>query len=116
MPPWFADPRYGHFSNNARLDDKEKQQLCAWVENGCPPGDARDLPAPRKFADGWQMGEPDQVLVMREEPYTVAAEGLIPYQYFTVDPGWKTDRWIQATETRPSNRAVVHHIRVDVQP
>lgn len=116
MPPWFADPRHGHFSNDARLSETEKRQLCAWVENGCPQGDPSDLPAPRKFADGWRMGEPDQVLLMSDEPYTVAAEGLIPYQYFTVDPGWKTDRWIAATETRPGNRQVVHHIRVDVQP
>lgn len=116
MPPWFADPRYGHFSNDARLSEEEKQQIYAWVENGCPEGDPKDLPEPRKFIDGWQIGEPDQVIYMRDEPYAVPAEGVLPYQYFTVDPGWERGKWIQATEVRAGNRAVVHHVRVDVKP
>ncbi len=98
------------------MSDEEKQQICTWVENGCPRGDDSDLPPPREFVDGWQIGEPDQVVYMRDEPYRVPAEGVIEYQFFTVDPGWTTDRWIQAAEARPSNRAVVHHIRVYIQP
>ena len=42
--------------------------------------------------EGWQIGEPDQILYMRDEPYRVPAEGVIEYQFFTVDPGWTTDR------------------------
>jgi hypothetical protein len=45
----------------------------------------------------------------------VPAEGVVDYQFYTVDPGWTTDKWIQATESRPGNRAVVHHIIVFVQ-
>jgi hypothetical protein len=116
MPPWFADPKHGHFKNDARLSDEEKKQLNAWVDNGCPQGDIKDLPAPRKFADGWQIGEPDQVVYMRDKAYTVPAEGTVDYQFFTVDPGWTTDKWVQATEARPGNRSVVHHIIVFVQP
>jgi peroxiredoxin len=116
MPPWFADPRFGHFINDVRLSADEKQQIGTWVENGCPRGDVNDLPEPRKFAEGWQMGEPDQIVYMRDEPFTVPAEGVVAYQFFTVDPGWTTDKWIQTTESRPSNRAVVHHIRVYIQP
>lgn len=114
MPPWFADPKFGHFINDARLSDKEKQQLFAWVDNGCPQGNVKDMPEPRKFVEGWQLGEPDQVLYMRDEPYKVQAEGTVEYQFYTVDPGWKTDKWIQATECRPGNRSVVHHIIVFV--
>jgi mono/diheme cytochrome c family protein len=115
MPPWFADPKYGHFINDARLSDEEKQQIATWVENGCPRGDTKDLPEPRKFVEGWQMGEPDQIIYMRDQPFTVPADGTVEYQFYTVDPGWTTDRWIQATESRPGNRAVVHHIIVFVQ-
>ena len=97
------------------LSDEEKQQISTWVENGCPKGDAKDLPEPRKFVEGWQMGEPDQVFYMRDKPFTVPAEGVVDYQFFTVDPGWTDDKWIQATEARPGNRAVVHHIIVFVQ-
>src|SRR5262249_1181733 len=104
-----------HFVNDARLSDTEKQQICAWVENGCPKGADKDLPEPRKFVEGWQLGEPDQVFYMRDEPFTVPAEGTVDYQFYTVDPGWKEDKWIQATEARPGNRSVVHHIIVFVQ-
>jgi peroxiredoxin len=116
MPPWFADPRYGHFINDARLSDKEKADLFAWVDAGCPEGDAKDLPEPRKFVDGWQIGEPDQIVYVRDEPYKIPAEGTVEYQYFSVDPGWTEDKWVQATECRPGNRAVVHHIIAFVQP
>jgi peroxiredoxin/mono/diheme cytochrome c family protein len=116
MPPWFADPKFGHFQNDARLSDVEKQQLCTWVENGCPKGDAKDLPEPRKFTEGWRIGEPDEVVYMRDKPFSVPAEGVVDYQFYSVDPGWTTDKWIQATEARPGNRSVVHHIIVFVQP
>ena len=117
MPPWFADPKFGHFTNDARLSDEEKKtDFRTWVENGCPKGDDKDLPEPRKFVEGWQIGEPDQVVYMRDEPFKVPAEGVVDYQFFTVDPGWTTDKWIQATEARPGNRGVVHHIIVFVQP
>ena len=39
---------------------------------------------------------------------------MVDYQFFTVDPGWTEDKWIQASESRPGNRSVVHHIIVFV--
>ena len=101
MPPWFASPEYGHFANDARLSPEEKNLLHEWVKNGCPRGDDHDLPPPRQFATGWQMGEPDQVIYMRDEPVKVPAEGVVSYQYFVVDPGWTEDKWVQAAEAAP---------------
>ncbi|HUY91303.1 MAG TPA: redoxin domain-containing protein [Pirellulales bacterium] len=110
MPPWFANPEFGHFVNDARLSDAEKQLICNWLDGGSPEGDPADLPEPRKFAVGWQIPEPDQVIYIRDEPYEVPAEGVVAYQYFKVDPGFEEDRWIKAAEARPDNRGVVHHI------
>lgn len=31
MPPWHADPKYGHFSDDRRLSDDEKRLIHAWV-------------------------------------------------------------------------------------
>jgi peroxiredoxin len=116
MPPWFADPHYGKFENDARMTDDEKKLFNTWVDNGCPQGDPSDLPKPREWTVGWQIPKPDQVIYMSDEPYTVPAEGVVAYQYFTVDPGWNEDKWVQAAEARPDNRAVVHHIIAFVRP
>src|SRR2546421_7090502 len=32
MPPWFADPRYGHFANDRRLSDADVNTLSAWAD------------------------------------------------------------------------------------
>ncbi|MGD9723992.1 MAG: redoxin domain-containing protein [Pirellulales bacterium] len=116
MPPWFADPAHGKFANDARLTDDQKKLFNTWVDNGCPQGDRADLPEPRQWVTGWQIPEPDQVIYMSDEPYTVPAEGVVEYQYFTVDPGWTEDKWVQAAEARPDNRAVVHHIITSIVP
>src|SRR5690242_20603556 len=52
MPPWFADPNYGHFSGERlrRLSPAEIETIAAWADNGAPEGDAKDKPAPRTFA------------------------------------------------------------------
>lgn len=116
MPPWHADKAHGDFLNDVSLTEEEKNQIYAWIDAGCPEGDQSDLPAPREFAAGWQMAEPDLVFPMGEEPYHVPATGYVDYKYFTVDPGFTEDTWVQAAEARPGNREVVHHIIVFVKP
>ena len=111
MPPWHADPRYGHFANDSRLNDEERQQILTWVRDGAPEGDPADLPPARKFADDWSLGCPDQVFTVAK-PFDVPAQGNIEYQMFEVDPGFTEDHWITAAEIRPSNRAVMHHATV----
>jgi peroxiredoxin len=109
MPPWFADPAHGRFENDARLTDEELTTIRTWVENGAPEGDRSDLPEPPQFVEGWRIPEPDVVYFMRDEPFVVRAEGTEEYQTFEVDPGFTEDKWVQAAEARPGNRAVVHH-------
>src|ERR1017187_4506886 len=57
MPPWFADPRYGHFFNDASLTEQQIATIVAWAEAGAPAGDAKDAPAPRTWAEGWNIVE-----------------------------------------------------------
>jgi hypothetical protein len=116
MPPWHANPAHGQFANDARLSDEEKKLIDRWVEAGAPEGNKADLPPARQFAEGWQIEEPDAVIYMREEPYSVPAKGEVRYQYFMVDPGFTEDKWVKAAECRPGNRAVVHHIIVGIAP
>ncbi len=109
MPPWHANPAYGQFANDARMTADEKQLFQTWVDNGLPQGDPRQLPAAVKYDEGWQIGKPDAVFSM-PEPFHVPAKGLVPYQYFYLDPKFEEDVWVRASEVRPGNRSVVHHI------
>lgn len=114
MPPWHADSRFGKFANDRHLSAEESDTLIEWVRQGCQKGDDRDLPPPAKFPEGWKIGKPDAVFEMPKE-FKVPASGALPYKQFTIDPGFKEDVWVQAADTRPGNRAVVHHILVYIQ-
>lgn len=115
MPPWNADPAYGHFKNDPRLPDKDVATILAWVDAGAPMGDARDLPTVPTFVDGWSIGRPDAVFAMAE-PFEIPAAGEIPYQYMRIQTGLADERWIQAIEIRSSSRAHVHHVLAYTQP
>jgi peroxiredoxin len=115
MPPWHANPAYGHFSNDAHMPDEAKQVLRDWIEGGMPEGDAADLPKPLEFTEGWQIPKPDVVFKM-PEPFVVPAKGVVEYQYFEFDPKFEEDVWIRGAEVRPENREVVHHVLVFYVP
>jgi peroxiredoxin len=112
MPPWYADPRHGQFANDRRLAKEEKDTLLAWIGQGCPEGDKKDLPPPKEWHEGWWIGKPDAVITMQDDVTVPADAGKsgIPYKYFTVPTNFTEDKWVQAAEARPGNRAVVHHI------
>jgi hypothetical protein len=110
MPPWHADAPHGIFANDRRLTDREKDTLIRWASSGAPEGNAADLPAAPKFAEGWEIGKPDAVFSIA--PYEVPAKGTIDYQNFSVPTNFAEDKWIQAIEVRPGVRSVVHHILV----
>ena len=113
MPPWHADPAHGTFSNARRLSQAEIDTIVAWVDKGAPQGKPADLPPAPSFPDGWDIGVPDAVFAMTEE-FDVPADGVVEYQYFTVQPNFTEDRWIQAAEIKPGNRELVHHVIVFV--
>ena len=114
MPPWFADPQYGHFSNDRSLSQAEIDTLVAWVDGGAKEGDPHDAPPPRQFVEGWNIGKPDLVLQM-PNAFHVPASGTVEYQYVIIPTHLTEDKWIMATEVRPSNRAVMHHVITSIR-
>ena len=108
MPPWFADPHYGHFSNDRSLSPAEIDTLVAWVDAGARAGDPKEAPAPRPFLDGWNIPQPDTVIEM-PNAIDIPAKGELPYQYVVLPTGFTEDKWVQAVEIR-GNHAVVHHV------
>ncbi len=114
MPPWFADPAHGRFENDRYMPRQELDTIAAWVDAGAPEGDPKDLRALPKYEEGWAIGKPDVVLSLEQE-VDVAATGVIAYQNYTVSTNFTEDKWVQASEIRPGNRGVVHHVIVYIQ-
>src|SRR5580765_9176 len=115
MPPWFADPRYGHFANDASLSDQQIATILAWSAAGAPAGDVRDAPAPKKWAEGWNIRQPDLVVKM-PMAVPIPARGEIEYTYEIVPTHFTEDRWVQMSEFRPGSPAHVHHAVVYIRP
>ena len=107
MPPWFADKSAGTFANDPSLTDKEIATITRWVDAGAPQGDPSDMPTPPQFTDGWQLGEPDQIIELPEVQIPADGGDYFPTPNIALD--LKEDRWIRAIEIRPSNRQVTHH-------
>ncbi len=114
MPPWFADPCCGKFSNDRSLAPADIDSIIQWVDSGAPAGDPKSAPIVRDPPTGWNLGIPDAVFAI-PKPFQVPAKGPVDYQRFVVPLGFKEDRWIQSVEVRPGARSVVHHVVVYIR-
>ncbi len=114
MPPWFADPKYGHFANDRTLSDSTISTLVAWADNGALEGDAKDAPPPVTFVDGWSF-KPDMIIEMPKD-IPLQATGTINYKSILVKVNFPEDLWVVAADLRPGNAAAVHHMRAIVRP
>lgn len=114
MPPWFADPAYGHFANDRSLSERDIDTLAAWVNSGAPAGDSKDAPPPREWPPGWNIGTPDEVFEM-PAPFYIPATGAVDYQYLILPTHFTADRWVQKVEVRTSSRSAVHHAVVYIR-
>ena len=114
MPPWFADPQYGHFRYDRRLSDEEIRTITAWVDGGAPEGNSKDKPAPLPWPEGWNI-RADEIFQMTT-PYVVPAKDALSYVYVVIPTGFRKDTWVTAAEIRPGARSVVHHALAVVRP
>jgi hypothetical protein len=115
MPPWFADPCCGHFSNDPSLSPEQILTFSAWTRAGSPAGNPKDAPPPRHWAEGWTIPQPDLVIRM-PKPVRIPAQGDVEYTYEIVPTGFTQDRWVRMSEIRPTSRASVHHAVVYIRP
>ncbi|MEM8668168.1 MAG: redoxin domain-containing protein [Planctomycetota bacterium] len=110
MPPWQAEPHFGHFRQERFLSDRQIQLISAWAEGDRLQGDADDQLAPPEFlTSDWRLGKPDLVLKM-EEPFIVPATGKDIYRYFVISNPLEEDLVITATDFKPGDKTVVHHM------
>jgi hypothetical protein len=115
MPPWFADPRFGHFSDDPSLTSQEIASLAGWADAEAPAGNPHDAPPPRAWAEGWVIPQPDLVLAM-PKAVKIPPHGDVEYTYEIVPTGFTEGKWVQMCEVRPASRANVHHAVVYIRP
>ncbi len=115
MPPWFADPRIGRFSNDPSLTPAQIAAFTSWADAGAPAGEVPEPWPPPHWAGSWSIRRPDLILKM-PKGVALPANGDVEYTYEIVRTGFKGDRWVQAVEILPSLRANVHHAVVYVRP
>ena len=107
MPPWHIDKTVGvqKFKNDMSLSDDQIATIVRWVDAGAPMGDAKDMPAPKQWPTGneWkaakELGQPD--LIIKSEPYTMAAHHQDVWWRPTSNIPLTEPRWARAVEMRP---------------
>ncbi|HZI67835.1 MAG TPA: ascorbate-dependent monooxygenase [Thermoanaerobaculia bacterium] len=109
MPPWHVDSSCAAYEDDPSLTQAEIDALARWVSAGAPQGDPRDLPEPRVFPDGWELGPPDSVLTM-PEPMTPDFKDGDVYRCFVLPTSFPEDRFVSAVEVAPGSRRMVHHV------
>lgn len=114
MPPWGAfdnpDCKLTHpLKDDLRLTDDEISIIARWVDGGMPLGDASKRPAPRTTFPATSI--PGSTAYKLAKPYTVNP-GPDDIRCFPVDPGIGKDTWISATNVKPGDPRVVHHVIV----
>ena len=115
MPPWSPDPKYGTFSNDHRLSDKDVATIVAWVDGGAKEGDPKDLPpAPEFTSGGWALGKPDAIFGMKEA-FTIEPKQPDTIQNFLIPTNFTEDKWSQSAEILPGNKKIVHHVIAFIQ-
>jgi tetratricopeptide (TPR) repeat protein/mono/diheme cytochrome c family protein len=118
MPPWKAEPGYGgDFVGQHPLTAAEIVMIQRWVDQGAVEGDRRDLPSPPSWTEGWQLGQPDLIVTLRDA-YTLPAAGTDVFRIFVIPLPVDVARYVRGVEFRPGNARVVHHanIRIDRTP
>jgi hypothetical protein len=119
MPPWHIDRSVGvqKFKNDMSLSDEQVDTIVRWVDGGALEGDPKDMPPPRPLVtdNEWKavkdgFGPPD--LVIKSEPYTMAAKHQDVWWRPMSDIPLTEPRWAKLVEIRPSTlkgRKIVHH-------
>jgi len=113
MPPWHADPQYGHFVNDRSLAQADIDTLAAWADGGAVEGDPKDAPPAVQWPSAGWLVEPDLVVTL--PAYNVPASGTIEWENLAIPSPFTQDTWITSIEILPSAAASVHHMCFEFQ-
>ena len=117
MPPWFADPQYGHYANDPSLKQGDIETIAKWADSGAPQGDPKDAPAAIRWPENGWTAHPD--VVLKGVAYTVPptpTNNVIEWMTLVTPSGFTQDTWVTSVEIKPSELGVTHHICISFVP
>lgn len=94
-----------------KMSDAERAFLIAWLDDGAPEGERRELPRPQPAAP---LGAPSDVWPM-PEAYTTRGVGD-EYRCMLLEPKHVAALPVAALSVLPGNRAIVHHSAIYLIP
>ena len=118
MPPGQIDADHERFDGLSHITTGERITLINWIDTGALgeeliKGGEDPLKSIEPYADGWQLGEPDQIYAFDEQ--SIPATGDVDYIWLTLETDLVRDKWVKGYEFDVGNPSVVHHARVFTQ-
>ena len=118
MPPGQIDADHERFDGLSHITTEERITLINWIDAGALgeeliKGGEDPLQSIEPYADGWQIGEPDQIYTFDEQ--SIPATGDVDYIWLTLETGLVRDKWVKGYEFDVGDPSVVHHARVFTQ-
>ena len=118
MPPGQIDADHERFDGLSHITTEERITLINWIDAGALgeeliKGGEDPLQSIEPYADGWQIGEPDQIYTFDEQ--SIPATGDVDYIWVTLETGLVRDKWVKGYEFDVGDPSVVHHARVFTQ-
>ena len=118
MPPGQIDADHERFDGLSHITTEERITLINWIDAGALgeeliKGGEDPLQSIEPYADGWQLGEPDQIYTFDEQ--SIPATGDVDYIWLTLETGLVRDKWVKGYEFDVGDPSVVHHARVFTQ-
>ena len=110
MPPWMPSDKGMPLQHARNIRPEDRDMLLNWIAQGTPEGDpqavSRVVLPP---ADKVEPPRPDITADMglTYYPNTKLSDD---YRCFVIDPGLTADRYLRATDVRPGNPRIVHHV------
>ncbi len=118
MPPWKADNRYVHFSNDRSLAEKDIEKIVQWVDAKAPAGTRRatsSILEQSVIAGTTYPRKPDLVLQMSDS-FTVSGGNYEQYVIFKIPFELKDSFNVEAIEFIANNKKLVHHVNYAIHP
>ena len=110
MPPWMPSDNGMPLQHTRNMRPEDKEMLLRWISQGAPEGDPQA--APRVVLPPADKVEPPRADLVADMGVTYNPNTKLTddYRCFIIDPKLTADRYLRASDVRPGNPRIVHHV------